>query len=135
MFLKRKKNEDNWGKKSYWRKLYTLLFIQCNTGLCCPKISIIETQLSNHFCHSFLLSHAVLFSHSLALSRVDISLQWHASRYADRYLILRYMFEHIMTWAQYLLYHLHTILNVYDKLSSHNTCQAFNTDLCIVKMK
>lgn len=81
-------------------------------------------------CHIFLLAHAVLCSHPLALSRVDISPQCNAPC-----LMPWYMSAQIMTWAQYLLRHLYKTLNVYSKLSSHDVRQPFNSHLSMVWMK
>lgn len=89
----------------------------------------------NLFCLIFLLSHAVLFSHPLALGKVDISLQWGASWCANSDLITWYMSEQVVTWAQNLLHHLYTTFNVYGKLSSHNVILPFISDLSLVWMK
>lgn len=61
-------------KRRNGRKLYSLLFIQSNTLLCCPLNTNNDPTL-HLFGHKFLLSRAVLSNHSLAQSEVNIFLQ------------------------------------------------------------
>lgn len=121
-------------KRRNGRKLYSLLFIQSNTLLCCPLNTNNDPTL-HLFGHKFLLSRAVLSNHSLAQSEVNIFLQWSASWRAAICLILWFMFGQLMAWAKPGLPRLLATLDVCGKLSSCDTCQPFNRDPCLVWVK